>query len=171
MEIATSPLSFCRTGSTTAFKVVGRATFVLAPAARRFIEECMSQGVSEVQLDLSECSHMDSTFLGTLLSLKRSADRRRPPCRVTCRSLSTPCQHVLRQAGLDPLFPSAGECARPEIWTPVPGHSGKAGDLEHEMVAAHQELARLPGAAGDQFRPIAARLEAEYARDKAPAPD
>lgn len=166
METAASPLSYCRIGSTTAVRVCGRATFPIAPAARRFVEDCLSQGAPEVQLDLADCSHIDSTFLGTLLALKRLADRRRPPCRLTVRGLSLPCRQVLRQAGLDQLFPSAEGAPATCEWTPVPAQRGATGELQEQMVVAHQALAQLPGPAGEQFRPIAARLEAEFAEGK-----
>lgn len=50
-------------------RVIGRGSFKNAAHVRRFADEVMPQGVKGFIVDLGECSHMDSTFMGILTGL------------------------------------------------------------------------------------------------------
>ncbi|REJ95163.1 MAG: anti-sigma factor antagonist, partial [Planctomycetota bacterium] len=53
-------------------RVCGRAQAFQCPALRRFVEDCLAGDATELRIDLSGCEHFDSTFLGTLLHLRRT---------------------------------------------------------------------------------------------------
>jgi anti-anti-sigma regulatory factor len=50
-------------------RVVGRGTFACAQQLRDFGSSVLSQGNRQLVIDLSECSAMDSTFMGVLAML------------------------------------------------------------------------------------------------------
>ena len=50
-------------------KVVGRSTFAVAPAMRNLVQRIDSDSSTGVSIDLSECTGMDSTFMGILAML------------------------------------------------------------------------------------------------------
>ena len=51
-------------------KVVGRATFAVGPSLRKIVEDIdASADTEEVIIDLTECTGMDSTFMGILAML------------------------------------------------------------------------------------------------------
>ena len=53
------------------FRIVGRVTCHHCPAMRQFAEQAL--GATRIRVDLQACTHFDSTFLGTLLFLRRPA--------------------------------------------------------------------------------------------------
>ena len=52
-------------------QVQGRGNMQQCPALRRWVEERVGRGCTCVWIDLSRATHLDSTFIGTLLILNR----------------------------------------------------------------------------------------------------
>jgi anti-anti-sigma factor len=50
-------------------RVRGKGNFTSSPAVKGFIERSLEGGLSRFVIDLSDCSSMDSTFMGTLAGL------------------------------------------------------------------------------------------------------
>ena len=143
------------------FQVEGQATMHHSPAVRRYAEQSLSGGAAALSVDLRHCIHMDSTFLGTLLFLKRLVERGEGGTFVLI-SPSSQCRQLLREMGLEKIFAvvEAEELA-PDVWTEL--HSGP-GDLtafKRNVVQAHQELGRLEGPAGETFRVLATEMAQE----------
>jgi hypothetical protein len=70
-------LSYCLSSHGVSVRIEGRATMVESPALRRLAEDALAGGAAEVRFELTACTWMDSTFMGTLLCLMRSAGRGR----------------------------------------------------------------------------------------------
>jgi anti-anti-sigma factor len=159
---------------TVTFLVEGRVTMVQSQPLRRVAEQSLADGSRHVCIDLRHCTHMDSTFLGTLLFLKRTVDRRdHGDFNLVCPSPQ--CGAILDQMGLTGVFPlttadelPAAACAE------LPGDLQDACAFKRNVLQAHQELASLPGPAGDQFRDMMRCLandpEARRLRQTDPAP-
>src|SRR4051812_29955311 len=95
-----APLGTLRVGrqaGTVLFQVEGVARMPQGLALRRAAEPCLAEG-SPVRIDLRRCTYMDSTFVGTLLVLRRAAGCGGDLALV---APSTPCRDLLRQMGLD----------------------------------------------------------------------
>jgi hypothetical protein len=96
---------------------------------------------------------MDSTFLGTLLHLQRSLANQGGE--FTLVSPSSSCCRLLQQMGLDDVFPTV-TAADPlaskwdEICCDIEGPEA----FKYKVIEAHQELASLPGKAGEPFRQV-----------------
>src|SRR5262245_17313938 len=60
---------------TLTFRVEGRGTVTQSLPMRRLAERGIEAGITLLRIDLRECTYMDSTFLGTLLTLKKLVDR------------------------------------------------------------------------------------------------
>jgi anti-anti-sigma factor len=124
-------------------------------ALRRFGEEGMRQGGSRLLVDLSRCAYMDSTFLGTLLLLKRNIERQ-PAGRFGLVAPSRECQQLLDQMGLDDVFPVATEEElAADCWTALSAELDDPEAFQLNVVDAHFELASLPGRAGEPFKKVA----------------
>jgi anti-anti-sigma regulatory factor len=137
-------------------------------AVRRCAEQSLLSGATVLRVDLRHCTHADSTFLGTLLFLKRLADRE-GRCRFTLVSPSPSCCQILRQMGLDAILPLVTEEAAPaEAWTELPCGCEDVRGFQGNVVQAHKELAALPGPAGDAFRAVSRRLTQELEAEKKP---
>jgi anti-anti-sigma factor len=143
------------------FQVAGQATMHHSPAVRRYAEQSLPAGITAVSVDLRHCTHMDSTFLGTLLFLRRLVQHSKEGTFVLI-SPSPQCRRLLREMGLEKLFAVMDmEELAPDVWTDLKSGPGDPTAFKRNVVQAHQELGRLEGPAGETFRVLAAEMAAE----------
>lgn len=148
-------------GDTLLFRVSGRGTMGQSMALRSKVEECLRRGVRRVLVDLRECTYFDSTFLGTLLILKRAATQQ-GGVEFGLVDPSPECRRLLAQMHMECHFPQLDA-----VWHPTEGCCELCTDhdsssFKWNVVCAHQELASLPGPQAESFRPLAERLAAEF---------
>jgi anti-anti-sigma factor len=151
-------------GPTVTFQVEGWTTMKQSLSLRRFAEQCLAAGATTLQVDLRRCTFMDSTFVGTLLFLKRAVHRKEHG-EFTLLAPSAECGKLFRQMGLEGVFPTAAAEGPAGPWTELTSEGEDGGAFKRNVVQAHQELASLPGPAGDAFRAVVRCLgqEAEEA--------
>jgi anti-anti-sigma factor len=151
---------------TVTFQVEGQATMHHSPAVRRYAEQGFTSGVTMLYVDLRRCIHMDSTFLGTLLFLKRLVERREQGS-FALISPSPQCRQLLRQMALEKVFVimDQEELAASD-WTELTSGPEDMVAFKRNVVQAHQELGRLEGPAGETFRELAVQLAQELEADK-----
>jgi anti-anti-sigma factor len=145
-------------------QVEGWGTMHHAPPLRQWAEKSLAAGTRSMRIDLSQAAYMDSTFIGTLLYLKRQIEA----CPGGSLSLTCPsaaCEELLAGMHLAPLFavhdqPMAGTLWDQEFALPA---DLKSPEFQRTMVEAHQELAEQSGRAGAPFKHLAAELAREYA--------
>jgi len=143
------------------FQVEGQATMHHSPAVRRYAEQSLTVGTTALSVDLRRCIHMDSTFLGTLLVLKRLVERREKGA-FALISPSPQCRQLLREMGLEKIFAVVDvEELAPDVWTELPSGPGDLTAFKRNVVQAHQELGRLDGPAGETFRTLATEMAQE----------
>jgi anti-anti-sigma regulatory factor len=143
-----------RDGQTVTFQVEGRGTMTQAHSFRRWAEQCLAEGATAVRVDLCRCTHMDSTFMGTLLCLKREADRRGGRL-FALMAPSPQCGRLLKQMAVADLFPVVCDPPVPaEGWTELPCGPEPITTIKTNVEQAHVELANLPGPTGESFREV-----------------
>jgi anti-anti-sigma factor len=151
---------------TVTFQPEGHATMHHSPSVRRFAEQCLADGMTVLRVDLRHCTHMDSTFLGTLLFLKRLVERQNEG-KFALLSPSPQCHRLLQQMGLDRIFPIVSmEDSGAGTWAELPSKPEDIAAFKRNVVQAHQELGRLEGPAGETFRELADQLAQELAVEK-----
>jgi anti-anti-sigma factor len=139
---------------TLRFQIEGWATMNQSLAFRRFVEQRLADRTRRVWVDLDKCTYIDSTFLGTLLFIQRAI--RRLGCgELRLLAPSTQCATLLRQMGVLDVFhvASAAETAPPS-WTLLTREQEDKQCFQRNVIQAHEELAALPGAAGEPFRAV-----------------
>jgi anti-anti-sigma factor len=141
------------------FQVVGWGRMQQSLPVRRLGEQALAAGLSTIQIDLRECTYLDSTFLGTLLYLKRAALRRHG--RFLLISPSSECCRLFKQLGIEDCFTAVADCPAVESWRELPCAPDDVAAFNQNVIQAHQELAGLGGAAGRAFQAVARCLEAE----------
>lgn len=62
-------------------KITGRANFTFSPDFKTLVSELCQKGRDHFIIDLSECVHMDSTFLGVLAGFGLKMNQAAPPGR------------------------------------------------------------------------------------------
>jgi anti-anti-sigma regulatory factor len=121
---------------------------------RRCAEQALGQGATALRVDLSHCSHMDSTFLGTLLTLQRLVAGQ-GQCAFALVAPSTQCRCVLRQMGVESIFAVVpAEEPAPETWDELPCALDDCQGIQQNVVQAHQELAKVEGPAAESIRAV-----------------
>jgi anti-anti-sigma factor len=151
---------------TLTFQVEGRATMHQSLSIRRFAEQCLADRTTVLGVDLRHCTHMDSTFLGTLVFLKRAVNRRGQG-EFTLISPSPECCRLLQQMGLEKIFPIVTEEEfTVSTWTELDSEPEDIKAFKRNVVQAHQELAHLEGPAGEIFRELANSLARELESEK-----
>ena len=153
-------------------KPVGRATFKLAPALKRFSVSVMSKGCRDVHFDMSECTTLDSTFMGVLAGIAMWPLPEGKNVHVALTGLGARTRSMLATLGLERVMTCSE--GRPPPWT----DGGLAGDaavreIRHEagkaetldtMLTAHQDLVRLDKDNEARFCDVLTYLDQEIKR-------
>ena len=71
MDKSQSVVAWRRHDTTLEFRVEGWGTMPQSLAIRRWVENQPPPAVQTLRIDLAHCTYMDSTFIGTLIFLKR----------------------------------------------------------------------------------------------------
>jgi anti-sigma B factor antagonist len=93
-----------RDANVVRFKIVGVGTFQTAVGFKSTYAQLISEGVSDFIIDLAECEHLDSTFLGTILGLALQVRQSQPPRHVHVIHANEMIRSLFRGTGLDQIF-------------------------------------------------------------------
>jgi len=130
--------------ATTAYvRVLGRATFKLAPVLRDFVQHELQQSRLGILIDFSECVAVDSTFVGTLTSLSLQCRRAGRAC-IKLFNVPTHVYDVLHTLGLTMVLDLGNPPATtPSAYQPAAPGAYSRTDIASLMLDAHQTLAAL----------------------------
>jgi anti-anti-sigma factor len=147
-------------------RVVGRGTMRESPALRAFALRVLDEpGGPALDVDLTACDYLDSTFLGGLLGLFRRFEQSGSPGRLAIAGPTEVLHRLLGPTRLDGILPLRAE--RPERLgeeVPIPPQALDSTDLGRHVLESHRRLAELGGANAAVFGPIADRLACELDR-------
>ena len=143
---------------------IGLANMKNAPMLDSFLREAIGQGALQVCVDLSACSGMDSTFMGTLTCIHSRLDHSGGSLHVIHAAGRN--SELLRGLGLDAIFTvddneehlasaAAPECAQ------VP--KSECGKSERTAICleSHEALAAADGRNAVKFRDVIELMRAE----------
>ncbi len=152
---------------TVMFQVEGWTTMNQSLSFRRCAEQYLAAGAATLWVDLRHCTFMDSTFIGTLLFLKRTAHQQEQGS-FALVSPSPQCCRLFQQMGLEGVFPIlAAEEVTGRCWNDLKCGGEDMQAFQENVVRAHQELANLDGPASAPFKAVARCLEQELEAEKA----
>ena len=144
-------------------QVQGRGNMQQCPSLRRWVEERVSRGCASVWIDLSRATHLDSTFIGTLLILNRRLLAGGGE-RILLAAPSAACAQLLNHMHVQNQFVVSNDPPEPRHWQDelrVEANTLSSYGFKQSVVDAHQELADLGGPASEQFRELAAQMAEE----------
>jgi anti-anti-sigma factor len=124
---------------------------------RRLGEKFLAEGITSLRVDLRHCTYLDSTFLGTLLTLRRASKKGHTDFILV--SPSAECCRLFHQMGVDDCLPAISTPEQTGEWTELPCEPPDADTFNRNVIQAHQELANLGGPAGEAFQAVARCLE------------
>ncbi len=138
------------------FRIVGRGTLRESPAVRDFVCGAMEDGAAVV-MDLSECEHLDSTFLGCLVILHQRAERDGGSFVLFADAAVR--RELFSLSRLDTILvfieqrpPCIGEPVTLQIT-----HLERKEFCQH-LLATHRRLAELGGPAAETFQHVVEQL-------------
>lgn len=94
-EGAPTSLSVCVRDHVACVRVVGQAKFTSATDFKNLVLQLQKDGCTEIILDLTECTLMDSTFLGVMTGAARRCEAARKEGRQCILGLFHPTERVL----------------------------------------------------------------------------
>lgn len=149
-------ISIFTTSAGYLFQVVGRASLRESPALRDFVQNALDDG-ADVVVDLSQCAHMDSTFLGCLVLLHQHSESTKGVFSVYADQSMR--RVLFGTSHLDLVLPFAAEpvaCHGQPVRLAVMDLKGK--QLCEHLVETHRQLADLGGPSAETFQRIVERL-------------
>jgi anti-anti-sigma factor len=146
------------------FLVIGRANAHHSPALRQYAEGALSSGVSRILIDLRECGHCDSTFVGTLLRLKHTVAAKAGLLQLVRPSAEV--RDILDQMGASRLFEIVEQLpGRDEdmTWQELADDDGRtpSSRFKRNAAEAHQALAQAGGELATRFGALAEAMQRE----------
>lgn len=146
MTQAVSSLAVAVTDQTAFVKVTGRADFNKSISLKTLVKELNDRGYAEFVLDLTDCTTMDSTFLGGLAGIVLSFPQRQQASSKVSLHLLNPSPRIsdlLDGLGISHLFPVRKEANPVENDFQSPSPQAVAPSKEEISTAcleAHQNL-------------------------------
>jgi anti-anti-sigma regulatory factor len=139
---------------------VGKGSFQNAGLLKAYAEQVVDLGVHIFTIDLQECPHMDSTFMGVLAGLARQQRERQSPAprlaHVNERNVE-----LLTTLGLDRILqldPSPESPSSP--FTPMPpAPPSEKDETARTMLEAHRHLVETNGENASKFQDVIQFLE------------
>src|SRR5436309_1733203 len=155
-----------RVAEEVCFLVVGRVGASHCPALRQFAEDNLARGATRVQFDLRDCTHCDSTFLGTLIRMRDlSRSHGRGALRLVCPSPQV--LQILTQIGALTLFhiveDTPAGISSEMTWQQLEDQVDKRQTMRFKRTVtdAHQALAGEGGELGERFGAVAEAMRQE----------
>lgn len=136
---------------------IGHVTAKLCQVLKtRLFSQLDAAGVEQIEFDMSACKYMDSTFLGLLLLIEKSA-RAHGFEPVTMHQTNDVCRSLLSTMGMERKFiftdTPSGECKRLEILSAPRDVSAQF------LLETHRELSQLSPENEEKFRLLTTLLE------------
>jgi anti-anti-sigma regulatory factor len=126
-------------------KIVGRANFMSSPEFKTLFGELSRKGYNRFVVDLSECTLMDSTFLGVLagFGLMTGAESSAGKCDIELANPNARVFELLENLGVLPLFRiTNGEPCLPDNVEPATSAVADptAAEIKRICLEAHKAL-------------------------------
>jgi anti-sigma B factor antagonist len=134
----------------------GPATMLEGATVEQTATEHFAHGTRVLSVDLRDCTMMDSTFSGTLLSLRRQLEK--VGGELILVSPSAAVLEVLRLMGLETFYAIDVAERASGPWQPVTPVRREAEELKRLVLESHELLAEVPGPARHEFRSVVEEL-------------
>ncbi len=151
-----------RTSNGFCLQIKGSGTMVYSTAVQEFVAQSFTNGAESIVLDLSGCTYLDSTFLGTLVNMHRQWNKNGQKRFVVAASESK-VKDLLHAARVDSILPMVAEvpqCVGECMPIAVTNAAAKAAFARHIM-ECHQHLAEIEGPNQAKFAMIAKHMADE----------
>jgi len=152
---------------TLIIKVVGKGTWVESETLKSFCEKKMQEGFTEIVIELKECKHLDSTFIGVLcgISLQR---HKKGGGRIALINISPVIEKTFKTLGLQNIVSLWPETSLKNLKTEEitsEASSSRKGKMKH-ILEAHRILTEISPQSKEKFSDLLAQMEKEWEKGK-----
>lgn len=140
---------------TAIVRVIGKGSFKNASALKQFAESIRNDGVSKIILDMKECVHMDSTFMGVLAGISsRQKSAGLPPPVLT--HLKSRNRELLETLGLDRILTLEDtETSQSTQFNQIqPIDESSKQEVARTMLEAHEQLVEADSTNAAKFQDV-----------------
>lgn len=157
-EGAATSLSVCVRDHVACVRITGQAKFTSATDFKNLLAQLQKDGCTEIILDLTECSLMDSTFLGVMTAAARRFEAARREGRPCVLGLYHPTERVMESLeNLDVLRLFTVLNDRPQLgaFQRVEQGNTTRGEMNRTCFEAHETLMKTNPENERRFRDAA----------------
>ena len=149
--------------------VKGRATFDCSSPLRNFADNIVPGSVEKIFIDLSECSWLDSTFMGTLAMLGLNAQKAK--IEVEIINIDDKNFKLLKELGVNKLFTYNNRKEKTESeegWEKLTEFSENLtqNDVEDTILEAHKTLMDVDEGNVPKFQSVVDMVEKDISKRK-----
>ncbi len=152
-------------GNSAEMRVVGRASYLNCMGIGEFFDRMLDDGVNSINVDCSECTGMDSTFLGIIAGAALRLVKTIPKGEMTLIGLSPRNKELVENLGLDNFVSIKEVQARSES-----SESGEAisqgGAKPEDVLRAHENLVETDPSNREKFEDVIKFLKREIETSK-----
>ncbi len=142
---------------TVVFLIRGKGTQLNSHLLKQYLLECLEQNKTLFQIDLTSCTYMDSTFLGTLAGLS-SKVRARASTLIQILNPTDRIMVMLENLGIESLFQITRQTVQPGNMLELEAGQVSKEAKSQEMLEAHEKLSEISPANAAKFRDIVTLL-------------
>lgn len=163
----TSPMEPPKTGILVAeekevilLRVEGKGTHLTSHLFKRYVHQCLSENRRQFHVDLSQCSYMDSTFLGMMAGIGIKLKERSFPA-MKLVNINDRVRGMFEALGIDHLFELVQRAATSGEFKEVEGYANNVEGKARDMLEAHEKLVEVSTSNEAKFRDVIALLREE----------
>lgn len=138
-------------------RIEGRGNFQISASIKKFVKAMIQRGHRQFVIDLGECEHMDSTFMGTLTGISQNL-REIDQGSMLVLNVSVRNLELLENLGLTFLFDVEASGPVPKVPDQEGGELMKlpleAGSEREHLLSAHEALVTANPANAERFRDV-----------------
>ena len=162
LSVGRGPDGYC-------LRLQGRCTMAESPTAHEFAERTMrptDDGAGNaLYVDVTQCTYLDSTFLGSLLDLHRRHGKANPP-KMALVATPEARKKLFEATHLHTVFNFTESCPGPiDAWVDLPCLATRtSGEVARHVMECHRRLAEIDGPNQASFAAVAQQLERELSK-------
>ena len=143
-------------GDTAIARIIGKGSFKNAKLLKNYADQVRSDGAKHIVLDLQECLHMDSTFMGVIAGIAVGQKRNASPAPKIINA-NPRALELLNSLGLGQILDIDPErnAVQPNTYAELPanGDADKS-EITKTMLEAHETLVNVDKSNAAKFQDV-----------------
>ncbi len=147
-----------RDGDFSAVRIIGKAVYLNCRNVREFFDKMLEENVRTIEVDCTECTGMDSTFLGTLAGVALKMMNASVKGNLVLCGLNQRNMELVENLGLNRLVKiNSTSSFETQITTEIPTEAAKSS----EILSAHENLIKADSSNKAKFEDVIKFLKKE----------